>query len=184
MKIFKITGSSALFFIFFCAVSLISCEKQEPGQKQEQEQEVTVNEVPLSVKQAFDNAYPGAEIKEYSKELEDGKTYYEVACVFEGRRIDVLYHPDGSIAAIEEVVATDMLPEAVKTSMTNEFKGYSINLAEKVQKEGKVFYELKIKDSEGENRQEVLFSESGQIVEKSGKSAEHEEEDEESEDDD
>ena len=29
--------------------------------------------------------------------------------------------------------------------------------SEKVQKEGKVFYELKLKDSEDENRLEVLF---------------------------
>ena len=184
MNTFKIAGFSTLFFIFFFATSLISCEKQETLQTKDQDQEETVKELPQAVKQAFDKAYPGAEIKELAKETEDGQVYYEVACVFEGRRIDALYHPDGSVAAIEEVVSVDSLPAAVKNSVTKEFKGYTINLAEKVQKEGEVFYELKIKDSEDENRLEVLFSETGKILEKSGKSEEHEEEVEETEDDD
>ena len=181
MNIFRIAGLSILVFVFFSATSLMSCEKQKPEKAQKQEQEETVTEVPQQVKQAFDKAYPGAEIKEYSKETEEGHVYYEIACVFEGRRIDALYNPDGSVAAIEEVISVDLLPEAVKTSVEKEFKGYSINLAEKIRKEGKVLYELKIADSERENRLEVVFSETGKIVEKESKHKEYEEEGEESE---
>lgn len=176
MNNFKITIISIVVFLFFSAGSLISCEKQNPEQMEEHEE--AVKEVPQPVKKAFDKTYPGAEIKGYSKEIEDGQTHFEVACTFNGHRIDALYNPDGSVAEIEEVVSADSLPEAVKTSVANEFKDYSINHAEKVHKEGKVLYELKIKDSEGKNRLEVVFSEKGQILKKSEKSKEHEEDEE------
>ncbi|MCB0283563.1 MAG: PepSY-like domain-containing protein [Calditrichaeota bacterium] len=183
MKIFKISVSNLLLIVLLASASLISCEKNAENTP-EQDQEETVMEIPQAVKLAFDKTYPGAEIKEFAKETEDGQVYYEVACVFEGRRIDASYKPNGTVAATEEVISSDILPEAVKTSITKEFKNYTVSLAEKVQKDEKVLYELKLEDSEHEDRLEVIFSETGQLVKKSGKSIEHEEESEESEDDD
>jgi len=184
MKIIRVIYVNMLVLFFFFTASLMSCDKQKTEQTLKQDKEETVKEVPQPVKQAFDKTYPGAKINEFAKETEDGQVYYEVSCVFEGRKMDISYHPDGSVAAIEEIISVNSLPETVKKAVAKEFKEYTINLVEKVQKKSTIQYELKIEDPEDETRLEVLYSSTGRIVKKSGNSEENEENGEESEDDD
>lgn len=161
MKSTKIYQTFIFIIITFAVYSLISCEQEE------QEWQVTANEVPHAVRDAFAKAYPDAEIKGYSAEKEDGQQYYEVSCIFDGRKIDVLYHSDGNIAETEEVIAKDEIPEAVIQSLTGEIKDHSINLAEKSQKDGQLSYELKVADNTDGKKYELLFSETGKLLEKS-----------------
>jgi len=155
----KMMNLLKLIFIVLIAFSLLSCED-------EQEREVTENEVPQAVLQAFNNAYPGATIKEYAEEKEDGKKFYEISCEFEGRKIDAIYNPDGTVAAIEEVISAEELPEIIMQAIAKEIPQFSIELAEKIAKEGKQQFEVKLLNTKNQKKYELLFSDTGELIEK------------------
>jgi len=150
-----------LIFIVLSAITVVSCEKEE------QERDIEASEVPQTVLQAFNQAYAGAVVKGYAEEMENGQKYYEVSCIFEGRKIDALYRPDGTVEAIEEVIPAEQLPAAVKRGIAAESADFSVNLAEKIEKEGKVLYEVKVINTRDQKRYELLFSDMGKLVEKS-----------------
>jgi len=155
----NLTNPFKLFLFILIAFSLISCED-------EQERQVTEKEVPTAVLQVFNNAYPGATIKEYAEEKEDGQTFYEVSGEFEGRKIDAVYNPDGTIFAIEEVIPAEELPDVIHQAIAREFQQFSINLAEKIEKEGKQFFEVKLLNTKDQKKYELLFTTDGKLVEK------------------
>ena len=148
-----------LFLIILFAFSLISCEGEE-------ERQVTEKEVPGAVLQAFNNAYPGATVKEYAEEKEDGQTFYEVSCEFEGRKIDAVYNPDGIVFAIEEVIRVEELPDIIHQAIAKEFQQFSIEMAKKIEKEGKLLFEVKLLNTQNQKKYELLFSDDGKLVEK------------------
>ena len=156
MKLFKTVTKLLILLISF---SLISCEE-------EQERTVTEKEVPQAVLQVFNQAYPGATVKEYAEEKEDGQTFYEVTCEFEGRKIDAIYNPDGTVFAIEEVIPADELPEIIHRAIAKEFQQFSILLVEKIEKEGKQFFEVKLLNTKNQKKYELLFADDGKLVEK------------------
>jgi hypothetical protein len=131
---------------------------------EEHEKEVVESQVPKAVLSAFTSSYPGAAVKEYAEESEDGITFYEISCEFENRLIDILYNPNGSVAEVEEKISPERLPGPVKTSITKDFKKASIELAEQKLADGQVFYEVivVVKDE----KYEALYTESGKLIEK------------------
>lgn len=135
-------------------------------QDKEQETTVTENEVPQAVLQVFNQAFPGAVVKEYTQEIEAGQTFYEISCEFERRKIDAIYNPDGTVFAIEEVIPTGELPDVIHQAVAKEFQQFSIQLAEKIEKEGKQFFEMKLLNTTDQKRYELLFSDAGELLEK------------------
>ena len=156
----KAITSFVLLIVFIVAFALSSCEKGE------QEKLVTEKEIPQAVFQAFNNSYPGAIIKEYAKETEEGNEFFEISGEFEGRIINAVYNPDGSVLAIEEVIPTESLPEIVQQGLAREIQQFSIKLVEKVEKEGKTLYEIRLLNDEDQKEYELQFSEDGVLVAK------------------
>ena len=157
--------SGSLLFIALFIFTVISCEKGE------QEKTVSKQEVPQAVLEAFNETYPGAAIKEYSEESEDGQTFYEISCIFEGRKIDAVYNPDGSVSAIEEVIPVESLPPSVSQAIAQEIPQFSLKLAEKITKGGGTFYEVKLLNTGDQKIYELQFSDSGKLIEKEVKSS-------------
>ena len=158
----ELRNTCFLFLILAIMFTCISC-----GEKpQEQEWDVTANEVPRAVLDVFEQMYPGAEVKGYAKEIEEGETLYEVSCVFEGRKIDAVFKPDGNVKVIEEVITEQQLPEVVQQKISTEFPQYIVNIAEKMEKGEGTFYEVKISDSDENKHYEVVLSSAGEIIEK------------------
>lgn len=156
MKLTKLSSVLAIASIFLV---MVSCED-------EKEKRVTEKEVPREVLMAFADAYPGATVREYAQELEAGQKFYEISCEFEGRRIDILFQPDGEVAEIEEVISFDQLPDSVNRAISEEIQQFSLEIAEKIEKGEKVFYEVKLLNSEDQKRYEMLFSVDGKLIEK------------------
>lgn len=172
--------TSRLFFLIAIAFSLISCKKemreqgeqaaspavQQPEQQvKEQEREVAENEMPAAVLQAFKSAYPGATVRGYSEEIEEGETFHEVSFEFEGKKLDVVYYPDGKVKVAETVIAHDQLPDAARQAIAKEFPQSAIELAERLEKDGKIFFEARVLNKQDEKRFEMVFSESGALIE-------------------
>jgi hypothetical protein len=168
----KLMNTFKIMIVVILGFSIIACEKEE-------ERTVTAGEVPQNVLKAFNETYPGATIKEYAEETEDGQKFYEISCEFEGRKIDASYKPDGTVAAIEEVIAVEQLPENIHQAIAKEFQQFSIQLAEKIEKEGKQFFEVKLLDTKDQKKYELKFSDTGKLVEKEVKKSEEKEEAEE-----
>ena len=110
------------------------------------EKKLTVKDLPVAVNSAFKAAYPNAQIKEVGTETEGGVEYYEVESVDGKTKRDLLYTKDGKVYEIEEVIAAEALPEAVKQAVTKVYPQGTIEKAEKTTHEAKVEYELKIKN--------------------------------------
>ena len=66
------------------------------------EKEVSKQQVPKTVLEAFEKAYPNAKEVEFEKEIIDGKAVYEVEYKENGREYEILYDSDGMILQIEE----------------------------------------------------------------------------------
>ncbi len=92
--------------------------------------------LPPAVGKTADAQTAGATVRRYSSETEDGQLEYEVALTVNGHRKDVTIAPDGTVLEIEEEVALDSLPAAVRAGLTQAAAGGKIGKVESLTKKG------------------------------------------------
>jgi hypothetical protein len=133
------------------------------------EQNISVEKLPAAVKKAIKKKFPKAEIEKASKEVEDGKTIYEVLLEIEDRPVDVAFKADGTILEIEREIPFKELPAKVKKALAARYPQAKIEKVEMVTKgeDGPAVYEIAIKT-------EVVLTAKGKFV----KAKEKEEDDE------
>ena len=130
---------------------------------QEGEQTVPCNELPAAVMAAFSKTYPKAKIKECSKEVEKGKTSYEVASSENDVGRDVLYEPGGNVIVVEETVDLAHVPKPVQRAFKKKSPKATILLTEKLMRGSSVNYEFQFKERGA--IKEIAFDSSGKEVE-------------------
>jgi hypothetical protein len=135
------------------------------------EEKIAFDKLPDAVKKTIKQKFPKAEIEGAAKEVEDGKTTYEVELEIKDQKVDVALEADGTILEIERAVPVDQLPKAVKIALAARYPGAKIEKAEEIVKgeHGPVHYEVVIKT-------EVVLTAKGKIVK--GEAEEDEEDDE------
>ena len=126
------------------------------------EQKIKAKDLPAAVTAAFQKAYPNAKIKGTSKEVENGKTLYEVESVDGKINRDLLYAADGTCTEIEEAVPLKALPDAVSKSLKKEYPKGKVLKSEKLTKGDTIQYELVIQS--GKEKHEVVFDGTGKVV--------------------
>jgi hypothetical protein len=126
-----------------------------------QEQKLNGKDVPAAVAAAAAKAYPNAKIKGWSKETEDGKTYYEAEMTEGQAKRDVIFLSDGKIDAVEEEIATAAVPAPVQTALKTRYPKAQISLAEKLTKDTGIQYELHVKNAP---KKEIVFTADGKFV--------------------
>jgi hypothetical protein len=82
-----------------------------------QEKKIQRADLPPAVEKTVAAQSAGATIKGFSSEKEKGQTYYEAEMTVSGHSKDILIDANGGIAEIEEQVAVDSLPAAVKDGL-------------------------------------------------------------------
>ena len=87
------------------------------GSAQASEKKVKMKDLPKAVQQTVREQGKGATIGGLSKEVEHGKTYYEVELKVNGHGKDILIDPAGAIVEIEEEVTMASLPPAVRAAI-------------------------------------------------------------------
>ena len=92
-----------------------------------QEKKINEKDVPNAVLNSFHKAYPKAEIKGLSTEMEKGKKYYEIESVDGSIRRDLLFTPAGKIAEIEETIPSSELPNGSLKSIEKKNESEEIN---------------------------------------------------------
>jgi hypothetical protein len=130
---------------------------------QEEEQSIRCKEVPAVVTSAFEKAFPKAKIKGCAREVEDGRTAFEISSTQGKVSRDVLYYADGKLIVVEETIATGSLPEPVQNAFHTKFPTGKITLAEKLTRDSVVTYELQVR-RKGETI-EVVFDPTGKQLE-------------------
>ncbi|HKV75297.1 MAG TPA: hypothetical protein VJN95_12330 [Gemmatimonadales bacterium] len=103
-----------------------------------QEKKIQRSELPPAVEKTVAAQTQGATIRGFSMEQEKGKTYYEVEMTVNGHSRDVSMDADGVVTEVEEEVALDALPPAVKAGLTAKAGKGAIGRIESLSKGGKV----------------------------------------------
>jgi hypothetical protein len=110
------------------------------------EKRVTMETLPTAVQKTIEEQAKGATIRGLSKEIEDGKTFYEAELKINGHNKDVLIDPAGLVVEVEEEVALDSLPATAKGAIQKRAAKGRIVLVEAVSiHDSIVAYEAKIK---------------------------------------
>lgn len=82
-----------------------------------QEKKIKRSDLPPAVEKTVAAQSEGATIRGFSQEKENGQTFYEAEMMVDGHSKDVLIDSTGGIAEVEEEVAMDSLPAAVKDGL-------------------------------------------------------------------
>ncbi|PSJ18917.1 hypothetical protein C7H79_00320 [Nitrosomonas supralitoralis] len=134
------------------------------GPTQASDKEVSKDQVPKAVLEAFEKAYPNAKEVEYEQDMIEGKAVFEVEYKENGREYEILYDSSGEILQREESIEIKALPEPIAKAISMAYPNAIIDEAEKVMKpDGTVTgYEVEIK-SEGK-KFEVELDTFGKIL--------------------
>lgn len=127
------------------------------------EEKVPLDKVPPAVTRAVKARFPGATLKQAEKEVDDGKTIYEINLEHAGSKIDVSLQEDGTIVSIEKEIAAAALPKPVSDALGVKYPKGTIKKAEDVTEDGKHLFEVIL--NVGDKQREVVLDPSGKIVE-------------------
>ena len=124
------------------------------------ERPVKLQQLPPAVRQTAAEQSKGATVRGYSKEVENGKTTYEVETVKDGKSRDVEIGEDGKVTEVEQQVSLDSIPAAARTALEKAAGAGKIVKVESVTSGSKVNYEAEIRT--GKRRSEVQVDANGQ----------------------
>ncbi|MEO6223892.1 MAG: PepSY-like domain-containing protein [Vicinamibacterales bacterium] len=117
--------------------------------------------VPAAIGSAFKAAYPNATIKNVSKELEAGKTVYEVESIDAGMRRDLIYMPDGTVVSFEEEIKEADVPAPVIAAIKARYPKASMTRLERALEKGVTTFEIQLK---GAGVSEAVLTPEGQWI--------------------
>jgi hypothetical protein len=109
------------------------------------EKKIKRSELPAAVERTVESESQGATIRGFSRESEKGKTYYEAELTVNGHNKDLLMDIAGAIVEVEEEVAIDSLPAAVRDGLQGKAGEGKLQTVESLTKHGKlVAYEAHV----------------------------------------
>ncbi len=155
-KIFNMKKMKLLAFpIAILLLALASCDDDEGQQV----------DLPVSIKNYLSANHPNAEIEESEQgTLCTGVSVYEVELeVADDEEIDLTFDVDGNLLFTESEISVSEIPAAVSTSIANNYAGYSVKEAERLDLANDTAqYEIELKN--GSTTLEVLFDASGEVI--------------------
>jgi len=119
-----------------------------------------IEKLPPAVQKTVKEQLKGATMTGLSKEVEKGKTQYELETKVNGRGRDLIIGTDGTIEVIEEEVTLDTIPAPAKAAFEKASTGAKITKVEKVTKGSVVTYEA-IVEKKGKKKTEVMVNADG-----------------------
>src|SRR5262245_32658753 len=103
-----------------------------------QERKIARSALPAAVERTVVEQSKGATIKGFSKELDEGRTTYEVELAIGGRSKDVTMDSTGAVIVVEEEVALDSLAPAVQQALKAQAGSAPISKVERLLKGGRL----------------------------------------------
>jgi len=125
-----------------------------------EEKKIKRSDLPPAVEKTVAAQSAGATVKGFSKENENGQTYYEAEMVINGHSKDILIDANGAIVEVEEEVAMDSLPADVKAGLQAKAGEGKLVKVETITKKDKlVAYEAQV--AKGGKKSEVQVGPDG-----------------------
>ena len=129
-----------------------------------QDKKITKKDVPAAVLNAFEKAYLKAKVNNYGMEVEKGVKFYELE-TSEGKiKRDLLYKADGTLAEMEEILTTAMVPDDIAKAIRTEFPKGKIMSGERTTQGIAVTYDLVVVN--GKEKVSVNLNADGKILKK------------------
>jgi len=113
------------------------------------ETKVKMSDLPPVVQAAVKEQTKTATLVGLNKEVEKGKTVYEVETKMNGKTRDLLLDATGAVVETEDEVDLDSIPAAAKAAIQKKASGRAIQKVEKLTKGSSVAYEAAIKTKNG-----------------------------------
>jgi len=141
-------------------------EKGEKGEKAEKpEPKLKIKDLPPAVQKTVVEQSKGAVMKGLSKEVEDGKTQYELELVVGGHTKDMIIDEAGAITEVEESVSLTSLSASVRDGIRKQAGKGKILRVEALSKGGTLsVYEVQVQH--GAKKSEFQVSLDGTLVQK------------------
>ena len=125
-----------------------------------QERKIERRDLPAAVEKTVVKESAGANVRGFAKEMEHGQTYYEASLIVGGANRDVLMDTAGVVVEVEQQVALDSLPAAVRSALLAKAGAGKITTVESLTKKDKlVAYEAQVRT--GTRRSEVQVGPDG-----------------------
>jgi hypothetical protein len=139
-------------------------------QEDEEETIIDASELPEGVREAFDLAYPGAQIVEIEVEEDDEATEYDIVARTDGALLEVGLASDGEIVEVAQLLEESELPQEIVNWIDDHFDDAAVLEIEVVNEDGEVSYEFEI-DRDGDPPMEVTLRLDQVVVEPKALSA-------------
>ena len=128
-----------------------------------EEKHISRKDLPPAVEKALASQPKDARYILFEREVEDGKTFYEVKLKTGGRARTLLFEPDGTLFEVEQEVPFESLPPAVKAGLSKQAGDRKMGLVLTITKRGKlVSYAAFV--TRGKAKSEVRVSPEGRPV--------------------
>ncbi len=114
---------------------------------------VDLSKYPAAVRTTIEAETKNATLKGVSKEVEKGKTQYEVETLVNGKSRDLLIDPAGKLLEVEEELAVDAAPAPVQAALKQYAKVVKL---ESVNRDGVVTYEASVQGKNGKKSSVAL----------------------------
>ncbi len=147
-----------VLFFALMILGVFSCSAQDKKDSEKSDKEVVAPEV---VGKAFAIKFPKATKTEWSMEKEGE---YEVEFKLDNAEKSALYKEDGTLIEVETEIKEADLPQAIKTTLETDFKGYKTDDIEMTETNGTVNYELNAE--KGEEEFTLVFDANGKLLKK------------------
>ncbi|HVH88487.1 MAG TPA: PepSY-like domain-containing protein [Terriglobales bacterium] len=130
------------------------------GSAAAQEAKIKFKDLPPAVQETAKAQSQGATVRGYSKEIEKGKTEYEVQLLVDGKKRDVSIDPNGKVLETEQEVAFDSVPQKAQDAIKQEAGGAKVEKVEAVKSDQPTVYEALI--HQNGKKHEIRVLESGE----------------------
>jgi len=107
---------------------------------------VDLSKLPAPVRATIEAETRNATLKHVGKEIEKGRTHYEVETIVNGHSRDLLVDPSGKLLEVEEAIPLESAPAAVQDAL--KARGKVLKL-ETVQRGGTTTYEAHVQGKSG-----------------------------------
>ncbi len=140
---------------------LIGCGLLLAGILSADDSEINVQfkDLPPAIQRAAREQSKGATVRGYSKEIEDGKTRFEVETRIAGKNRDVLLDESGAVIEIEQQIDLASVPPPAMAGLKRRASGAGILSVESVTRGSNVSYEAVV--SKGGRKREIAVDANG-----------------------
>jgi len=123
-----------------------------------------LQKLPAAVQKTIQDNLKGGEIKNISKEKEDGVVQYEIESVLNGKSRDFNVDAKGTLLVMEEATSIDSIPAAAKASILKRVADGKLTLVETYSRPGKpTMYEASYTDKKNK-KLEMLVKADGTVT--------------------